>query len=199
MGSSMVLGWWSQSRQSPKRIAPESCANAECPETEQDAPPPSCALELVVVSGGVHEAEVLNGTYEQIGSYCDRPHFSKDGLPYNEPCNGYRENMQIWWHDGEWRIGNTGDHWCAHVSRPLDAGTHIFLLSLSACAGKRRPAFRARAYRPVTAVVDDESSVSCLSPPFLQVCSSRKLQSFAGGGLASKGSQSARSPSAHLH
>jgi hypothetical protein len=118
------------------------------------------------VSGGVHDAEVLNGTYEQIGSYCDRPHFSKDGLPYNEPRNGYRENMQIWWHDGEWRIGNTGDHWCAHVSRPLDAGTHIFLLSLSACAGKRRPAFRARAYRPVTAVVDDESSVSCLSPPF---------------------------------
>jgi hypothetical protein len=146
----MVLGWWFQSRRSPNRVDSESCANAECPETEQNAPPPSCALELVIVSGGVQEAEVLNGTYEQIGSYCDRPHFSKDGLPYDEPRNGYRENMQIWWHDGEWRIGNTGDHWCANVSRPLDTGTRIFLLALSLFPGKRQPAFRACAYIPVT-------------------------------------------------
>jgi hypothetical protein len=87
---------------------------------------PSCArmgphpgaLEVIIVSGGTQEAEVLNGTYEQIGSYEGRPHFSKDGLPYDVPRNGYRENMQIWWHDGEWRIGNTGDHWCARVCRP---------------------------------------------------------------------------------
>ena len=80
------------------------------------------ALEVIIVSGGTQEAEVLNGTYEQIGSYEGRPHFSKDGLPYDVPRNGYRENMQIWWHDGEWRIGNTGDHWCARVCRPPAAG-----------------------------------------------------------------------------
>ena len=76
------------------------------------------AREIIVVSGGVQEAEVLNGTYEQIGSYCDRPHFSKEGLPYDVPRHGFKENLQIWWHDGEWRIGTQGDHWCALVHRP---------------------------------------------------------------------------------
>ena len=74
--------------------------------------------EVIIVSGGVQEAEVLNGTYEQIGSYCDRPHFSKEGLPYDMPRHGFKENLQIWWHDGEWRIGTQGDHWCALVHRP---------------------------------------------------------------------------------
>ena len=67
--------------------------------------------DRVVVRGGEGQAAVLNGVYEQIGLFCGRPHYSKDGAPWKKARGGFRENMQIWWHDGEWRIGNTGDHW----------------------------------------------------------------------------------------
>ena len=67
--------------------------------------------ESIIVTGGQGAAEVLNGVYIQIGNYCDRPHYAKDGLPYDRPRDGLPENLQIWWHDGEWRVGNTGDHW----------------------------------------------------------------------------------------
>jgi hypothetical protein len=63
------------------------------------------------VRGGQCEAAVLNGIYVQIGTFKDRPHYAKDGIPFDQPRYGFRENLQIWWHDGEWRIGNTGDHW----------------------------------------------------------------------------------------
>ena len=64
--------------------------------------------DRVVVRGGEGQAAVLNGVYEQIGLFCGRPHYSKDGAPWKNAREGFRENMQIWWHDGEWRIGNTG-------------------------------------------------------------------------------------------
>jgi hypothetical protein len=72
---------------------------------------------VVVVQGGQGEAQVLNGIYEQVGEFCGRPHYSKDGKRWNEPSGGFRENMQIWWHNGEWRIGNTGDHWWVRLPR----------------------------------------------------------------------------------
>ena len=72
--------------------------------------------DTLIVTGGQREAAVLNGIYEQIGSFCGRPHYAKDGLRYDLPRDGYRENMQIWWHDGEWRIGNTGDHWLDYLA-----------------------------------------------------------------------------------
>jgi hypothetical protein len=50
-----------------------------------------------------------------LGTFEDRPHYAKDGMPYDQPRHGLPENLQIWWHDGEWRIGNTGDHWLVNI------------------------------------------------------------------------------------
>jgi hypothetical protein len=69
------------------------------------------ASDELLVTGGQGEAAILNGVYVRVGEFCGRPHYAKDGLPIHDERDGLKENLQIWWHDGEWRVGNTGDHW----------------------------------------------------------------------------------------
>jgi len=46
--------------------------------------PHTVTTERILVTGGQHEAAVLNGVYEQIGVFEDKPHYSKDGMPFDE-------------------------------------------------------------------------------------------------------------------
>jgi len=91
----------------------KSPAIASAAETATTPPPvmavavPGC--EPVIVDCGL--GCELTGTYECNGDYNGKGWWVKDGLKYDTPNGKYPEQFQVWWNDGQWRIGYTDTYW----------------------------------------------------------------------------------------
>jgi hypothetical protein len=70
-------------------------------------PVPSCKPVTVECGKGCE----LSGTYQCNGNYNGKPWWVKDGLAYNTPNGEHPEQFQIWFNNGQWRLGYTNTYW----------------------------------------------------------------------------------------